>query len=395
LLIICCLSLNIVFMKKRLLHPTLKYLAALLVLLALQTTQLQARSFSSGYVITNEGTRLNGGIHFNNITPGFVVFRDPSGRTTNYTAVQLLSFGIDKESEFVSRKIQYRNREQNVFLQRVIEGEFTYLYLKHKPDRFFIEHTDGALTEITSENFEETFNQWAGWCPRWSNQLRYSKPRHNRVKMLVDMVNNIQCRALPFSNAGVFAGSFDLTHQLNNHFFKESHIFETSLTRNSITAGVWYERPIWKAPAFSIRYAAAIYQHRELNALYTFGDERFKVFEAERTDLNLSVLPTFNLNISPIIRPYLMAGPVGVLNLSQYGESVETWVIGEGNSQNYPNDFSLSGFAAGYTAGAGVHFYYMPNRYLAAEVQYLQLFFEKGHQANGLQLNLKINILAF
>ncbi len=382
-------------MNKRLFYPTLKYLAALLLLVVIQTTELQARSFSSGYVITNDGTRVTGGIHFNNITPGFVVFRDPSGRTTNYTAVQLQSFGVESKGEFVSRIINYRNREQNVFLQRVIEGEFTYLYLKHRPDRFFIEHTDGALTEITSENFEETFNQWAGWCPRWSNQLRYSKPRHNRVKMLVDMVNNKECRALPYANVGIMAGQYTLTHQLGNQFFEESHIFETSLQRKSIAAGIWYERPIWKFPVFSIRYTAALYQHQELNTLYTFGTERYKEFEAKRTDMNISAIPTFYLNLSPVFRPYLMAGPVALVNLTQQGKSVETWIFEDGNTQNYPDEFSLGNFGAGYTAGAGAHIYYMPNRFVAAEVQYLQLFFEKGHQANGLQFNIKINILPF
>ncbi|MFW5707568.1 MAG: hypothetical protein ACOC12_06590 [Bacteroidota bacterium] len=368
--------------------------AILLLLMFLCPPQARSQStnFLPGYAITNGEVRLEGRILFNPQTPGFVSLREFGGDITTYTAAQLQSFQILGQNEYVSRTIIYHGREQKVFLEKSVAGEFTYLYLKHKPDRYFLEMQDGSLTEITTDNFVAELSAISPGCTRLQSQLPHTRLHHEKMRFLVRQINRNKCRNIPFSSLGLSAGATFAIHTFGEEVFSNQLVHDAATTHNSYRAGFFWEKPVWTAPVLSIRYGAAISSH----STYTeyFSSIQMAELHTHRTDLMLTVEPSLALNTFSGVRPYLLAGPVAVINLAQDAYIIDTQLTPEGSETN-TFELEMAGLSPGISLGAGIRFFYQPHRFISIEVKNTHLFFEQGHRAEMWQIGVTGNLLNY
>jgi hypothetical protein len=377
-------------------QPTVaRFMTAVLLLFMLlmaPKVQSQSSNFLPGYALTSDGVRLEGRILFNPQTPGFVSVREFGGDVSTYTAAQLSSFRIMGQNEYVTRTIIYRGREQKVFLEKVVTGEFTYLYLKHKPDRYFMEMQDGSLTEITTDNFVAELSAISPWCARLQKQLPHTRLHHEKMRFLVHHINRRNCRNIPFSRLGVSGGATLATHTFGGEVFGNQFIHDAATTNNSFSAGLFWEKPVWKTPVLSIRYGASITSH----STYTeyFSSIRMVELHTHRTDLMLTVEPSLVLNTFSGVRPYLLAGPVATINLAQDTWMVETLLTPEG-SETSRQELEMAGLSPGFSVGAGIRFFYQPHRFISIEVKNTHLFFEQGHRADMWMIGVTGNLFNY
>lgn len=323
--------------------------------------------------------------------------KENSSYCTVKTRLDIVRFTPDEVSEygfadgrvFVAKTINYEGVMINVFLERLSMGRLVlYYYHGSKGKSFFIETKDGEISELESideegNSYRHSLTQYIADFPEGLDAIQNVPYRKEAMKSLFVRYERREHRPFPRFRYGVALsyGFTDLIPQGSNEIMDKA----TFRKDGSFSAGVFADQPIYLS---DLSLNVGINISRQVYSLSWTSENGDEDFYATTTSVGIPLLLRYSWP-SNKLRPFLNAGGLAVLNLSNNNILYRTTFIANTTNLEIDKTHYISDSYSGFTAGAGVEYRLRGRGSILTELRYSVLWpSEKPELINMKVLNI-------
>lgn len=326
----------------------------------------------TGYIKSNDSFITYGiTLKFDPYYPRVVYSLSSEAPPISYNAVDIIEFGFEDSTKFVSRKLMIDNQMQTVFLKFLVEGEVGLLLFENGSNRQYFIEENSKLTLLERDSYINILSNYLD-CDKQKNQLKnldYSS------RSFIDFVSGYKsgaCRNIRYTSFGLSLGYGTTSLLLSPESFSSDLLDplgraygDFDIRSSSWSLGGYIETPLWRVKKLSL-LGRLTYTH---NTLITSreGANRNGDFKYEYSRVILNVIPKYTFNTDKV--RYFIGVGSAVSTTLKFESEVFSAIFDTGTIRfESENDITKSSpFQFGITGVVGVEFFYTDRRYLSLE----------------------------